>query len=130
MIPENHLLKKIDVVVDFGFIFDLVEESYCLNFGRPANEPEVLFKLLFIQYLDKLSERENSQRSSQGNLAYKWTVHNSRVFAFKSSSINVAGMVTGNVNVFYFQFCNCHSYFFKNKIHLLKMVKRGIILIY
>lgn len=71
MIPENHLLKKIDAVVDFCFIFDLVEESYCLNFGRPANEPEVLFRLLFIQYLYNLSD-ERVVSEAQVNLAYKW----------------------------------------------------------
>lgn len=71
MIPEDHLLKKIDAVVDFGFIFDLVEESYCLHFGRPANEPEVLFRLLFLQYLYKLSD-ERVVGEAQVNLAYKW----------------------------------------------------------
>lgn len=71
MIPEDHLLKKIDAVVDFGFIFELVEASYCLHFGRPANEPEVLFRLLFLQYLYKLSD-ERVVGEAQVNLAYKW----------------------------------------------------------
>ena len=40
-IPESHILKKVSKVVDFGFINDLLESSYCKNFGRPAKEPEI-----------------------------------------------------------------------------------------
>ena len=37
-IPESHILKQIDKAVDFSFINDLLESSYCKNFGRPAKE--------------------------------------------------------------------------------------------
>lgn len=43
-IPENHLLKRIDAAIDFGFINDLLADSYCRNFGRPAKEPEMMGK--------------------------------------------------------------------------------------
>jgi hypothetical protein len=104
MIPENHLLKKIDVVVDFGFIFDLVEESYCLNFGRPANEPEVLFKLLFIQYLDKLSD----ERIVSEALRETW--HTSGRFTtlafslLKVSPLTLPVWLPVTLMLFYFQF--------------------------
>ncbi|GIQ63406.1 hypothetical protein PACILC2_19740 [Paenibacillus cisolokensis] len=38
LIPENHQLRKI-------------HSSYCEYYGRPANEPELLFRLLFLQVL-------------------------------------------------------------------------------
>ena len=47
-IPEKHLLKRIDKSVDFSFINKLLEDRYCKNFGRPAKEPEVIAKLLFL----------------------------------------------------------------------------------
>ena len=28
LVPEDHLLRKIDAVIDFDFIYDLVEEKY------------------------------------------------------------------------------------------------------
>ena len=28
LVPEDHLLRKIDAAVDFDFIYDLVEEKY------------------------------------------------------------------------------------------------------
>ena len=55
-IPEDHLLKKVDRAVDFSFINELLESSYCKNFGRPAKEPELMMKLLFLQYLYGLSD--------------------------------------------------------------------------
>ena len=35
-IPETHLLKRIEKAVDFSFINELVADSYCEDFGRPA----------------------------------------------------------------------------------------------
>lgn len=71
LIPEDHLLRKINRIVDFSFIFELVEHSYCQYYGRPANEPEVLFRLLFLQFLYNLSD-ERVVQEAQVNLAYKW----------------------------------------------------------
>lgn len=71
LVPENHLLKRIHANVDFSFINDLVKDSYCIFYGRPANEPELLFRLLFLQFLYNLSD-ERVIEDSQYNLAYKW----------------------------------------------------------
>jgi transposase len=46
LVPENHLLRRIHEMVDFSFINELVKESYSVYYGRPANEPELLFRLL------------------------------------------------------------------------------------
>ncbi|GGD88232.1 hypothetical protein GCM10010911_53450 [Paenibacillus nasutitermitis] len=50
-----------------------VQDSYCQYYGRPANEPELLFRLLFIQILYNLSD-ERVILDTQVNLAYKWFV--------------------------------------------------------
>jgi transposase len=71
LVPENHLLRRIHEVVDFSFINELVMESYSVYYGRPANEPELLFRLLFLQFLYNLSD-ERVIEESQYNLAYKW----------------------------------------------------------
>lgn len=51
MVPENHLLRKIDRSIDFSFINKLCAPLYSENAGRPAVEPEVLFRMLFVGYL-------------------------------------------------------------------------------
>jgi len=72
-IPENHILKIINSVVDFSFINKLLEESYCKNFGRPAKEPEMMCKLLFIQYLYMLSD-EKVIEEARLNIAYMYFI--------------------------------------------------------
>ena len=70
-IPETHILKRIEKVVDFGFINDLLEKSYCKNFGRPAKEPEMMMKLLFLEYIYNLSDIKVIEEASY-NLAFLW----------------------------------------------------------
>ncbi|MGJ9386221.1 transposase, partial [Salipaludibacillus sp. CF4.18] len=72
-IPENHTLKKISTVVDFSFINTLLEDTYCLDFGRPAKEPEMMCKLLFLQRLYNLSD-ENVMAEASLNLAYMYFI--------------------------------------------------------
>ncbi len=70
-IPEDHLLKRINSAVDFSFINDLVKDSYCESFGRPAKEPELMAKLCILERLYDLSDVRVIEESSY-NLAYLW----------------------------------------------------------
>jgi transposase len=45
IIPQDHLLRKINQVVDFSFVHDLVKDSYAPDFGRPAEDPEFMLRL-------------------------------------------------------------------------------------
>ena len=51
LVPEDHLLRKMEKAVDFSFIHDLCKDLYCVDNGRPAIEPELLFRMLFLGYL-------------------------------------------------------------------------------
>ena len=51
LVPEGHLLRKIDEAVDFNKIYDIVEPLYCADNGRPSVDPVVLFKMVLIQHL-------------------------------------------------------------------------------
>lgn len=68
-IPENHILKQIKKAVDFSFINALLENSYCKNFGRPAKEPELMCKLLFLEHIYNLSDEKVIEEASY-NLTY------------------------------------------------------------
>jgi transposase len=70
-IPENHILKLIDEAVDFSFINPLLEGSYSKYYGRPAKEPELMVKLLVLQYLYNLSDKDVIIDASL-NLAYMY----------------------------------------------------------
>ena len=51
IIPANHLLRRIKENIDFSLVNPMLRKQYCENFGRPAKEPELMFKLLFLKKL-------------------------------------------------------------------------------
>jgi transposase len=72
LVPADHLLRKIDAAVDFEFIRERVRHLYCPDNGRPALDPVVLFKLLFIGYLFGIRSERQLMREVQVNAAYRW----------------------------------------------------------
>ena len=72
LVPDNHLLRNIDQYIDFEFIRDRVRHLYCSNNGRPALDPVVLFKMLFLGYLFGIRSERQLVREIQVNVAYRW----------------------------------------------------------
>jgi transposase len=72
LVPSDHLLRKIDKAIDFGFIREKVRSLYCADNGRPAIDPVVLFKMLFIGYLFGVRSERQLVRDIQVNVAYRW----------------------------------------------------------
>ena len=70
--PKEHLLRKIDAAVDFTHIYELVEDLYCENNGRPSCDPVVLFKLVLIQHLFGIHSLRQTMRDAEVNVAYRW----------------------------------------------------------
>ena len=50
-VPADHLLRKIDSAIDFTYIYEIVEDLYCADNGRPGIDPVVIFKMVLIQHL-------------------------------------------------------------------------------
>lgn len=48
LVPVDHLLRKQDTAIDFGFIREMTEDLYCPDNGRPPIAPEILFKALYV----------------------------------------------------------------------------------
>ena len=72
LVPQNHLLRKIDRVIDWSFIYDLVKEKYSPDFGRPSIDPVILIKIVLIQYLYGIRSMRQTIREIEVNLAYRW----------------------------------------------------------
>ncbi len=71
-VPQDHLLRKIDKVVDFSRIYDLVEDLYCPDNGRPSCDPVVLFKMVIIQHLYGIPSLRRTVDEIHMNVAYRW----------------------------------------------------------
>ena len=72
LVPQDHLLRKIDRSIDFSFIRRLCAPLYSANLGRPAIEPEVLFRMLFVGYLYSIRSERRLEEEIHYNMACKW----------------------------------------------------------
>lgn len=72
LVPENHLLRKIEKVIDFSFINRICKPYYSEDNGRPAIEPEILFRMLFIGYLYGIRSERRLVEEVKVNVAYRW----------------------------------------------------------
>lgn len=72
MVPKDHLLRLIDKAIDWNFIYDLVEEKYSQNQGRPSLDPVMLIKIPFIQYLYGIRSMRQTIKEIEVNVAYRW----------------------------------------------------------
>ena len=65
-------LRVIDKAIDWTFIYDLVEDKYSPDFGRPSMDPVMLIKIPFIQYLYGIRSMRQTIREIEVNVAYRW----------------------------------------------------------
>ena len=72
MVPQDHLLRKIDKAIDWNFIYDLVAEKYSPDQGRPSMDPVMLIKIPFIQYLYGIRSMRQTIKEIEVNVAYRW----------------------------------------------------------
>lgn len=72
MLPQNHLLRIIDKAIDWTFIYDLVEDKYSQDNGRPSMDPVMLIKIPFIQYLYGIKSMRQTVKEIEVNVAYRW----------------------------------------------------------
>jgi transposase len=71
IVPTDHLLRKINQVVDFSFVRPILKDRYHPDIGRPAEDPEFMLRLCLLQYLYGDSDRQVVE-NARLNLAYKY----------------------------------------------------------
>lgn len=72
MVPKDHMLRAIEKAINWNFIYDLVEEKYCADNGRPSMDPVMLIKIPFIQYLYGIRSMRQTIKEIEVNVAYRW----------------------------------------------------------
>ncbi|MBF8303932.1 MAG: hypothetical protein HW399_307 [Dehalococcoidia bacterium] len=70
IVPVDHLLRKINQVVDFSFTGQIFKDRYNADIGRPAEDPEFMLRLCLLQYIYGDSDRQVIE-NARLNLAYK-----------------------------------------------------------
>ena len=63
LVPKDHLLRKIEKVMDYEWLYERLDPYYCHDNGRPGTDPVVLIKMVLIQHLYGIpSLRQTHQR--------------------------------------------------------------------
>lgn len=63
IIPKDNILRKINEMIDFSFIYDELITKYCPDNGRGAIDPLRMFKYLLLKVIYDLSDIDVVERS-------------------------------------------------------------------
>lgn len=72
LIPQNHLLRRLDQALDLGFIRESTQGLYCATNGRPSIDPELFFRMVLIEYFYNVDSDRQLCEEIGYNLAYRW----------------------------------------------------------
>ena len=71
LVPQDHLVRKMEEALDFRFIYPKVQHLYSRH-GRPSIDPVVLFKMLIINIVFGINSMRKTCQEIEVNLAYRW----------------------------------------------------------
>ena len=63
IVPKDNMLRKINELIDFSFIYDELLNKYCANNGRTAESPVRMFKYLLLKTIYTVSDVDVVERS-------------------------------------------------------------------
>ena len=71
LVPKNHVLRQINDLIDFSFVYDELTSKYCPDNGRMAEDPIRMFKYLLLKTIYTLSDVDVVEHSRY-DLSYKY----------------------------------------------------------
>jgi len=74
LIPDDHVLVRVDRVLDLSWLRNEVDGLYCADNGRPGIDPEVAVRLMLAGLLLGIVHDRRLMREAQVNLAIRWFV--------------------------------------------------------
>jgi transposase len=72
LIPQKHILRKLDKIFNLSFVRKLTEEYYCSGNGRPSIDPELFFRMILIGYIFGIKHDRRLCEDITCNIAYRW----------------------------------------------------------
>ena len=71
VVPADHLVRRIDAVLDLGWIHQELAPFYS-NTGRPSIDPELMIRMLLVGYVFAIRSERRICAEVRVNLAYRW----------------------------------------------------------
>ena len=77
LVPEDHVLARVDRVLDLSWLHEELADCYCPDNGRPGIDPEVAVRLMLAGLLLGIVHDRRLLREAQVNLAIRWFIGHS-----------------------------------------------------
>jgi transposase len=74
LVPDDHVLVRVDRVLDLSWLPSEVVGLYCADNGRPCIDPEVAVRLMLAGFLLGIVHDRRLMREAQVNLAIRWFI--------------------------------------------------------
>src|SRR6478736_1014100 len=74
LIPDEHILVRVDGVLDLSWLRNELSDLYCLDNGRPGIDPEVALRLMLSGFLLGIVHDRRLMREAAVNIAIRWFV--------------------------------------------------------
>ncbi|WP_431324649.1 transposase [Rhizobium sp. YTU87027] len=74
LIPDDHILVKVNAVLDLSWLHEEVAELYAAGVGRPGIDPDVAVRLMLAGFLLGIVHDRRLMREAQVNIAIRWFV--------------------------------------------------------
>lgn len=71
VVPKDNILRQINEIVDFSFVYEELQNKYCLDNGRNAVSPIRMFKYLLMKSIFDLSDVDVVERSKY-DMSFKY----------------------------------------------------------
>jgi transposase len=72
LVPEDHILKRVDKFLDLSWLRKEVKDLYSSTHGRPSIDPEAAVRLMLAGFFHGLVHDRKLMREAQVNLAIRW----------------------------------------------------------
>lgn len=72
LVPGEHVLKRVDAVLDLRWLREDVRDCYDERLGRPSIDPESAVRLMLAGFFEGIVEDRKLMRAAEVNIAMRW----------------------------------------------------------
>ena len=72
LVPEDHILKRVDKILELYWVRELVRECYCQDNSHPSIDHKSALRLMLAGFFQGIVHDRKLMREAQVNLAIRW----------------------------------------------------------
>ena len=72
LVPQDHLLRKIEKVMDYDWLYKRLDPYYNHETGRPGEDPVVIIKMALLEHLYGIPSLRQTHQRINDTISYRW----------------------------------------------------------